>query len=153
MVNMAGSLCQQGFATFSKKRLQKTDVKKPDLGWKNYPHDKNITFLPTMDAPERMIYNMLYDMDETDEFWDNSLSGYSKAVCFRDYPNRIDNIDCIKKWLTGQKEYAGRAYSKFLNEWKKRNPEMVIEFVKEFVKMYNYVAEKTGFNQIDINTV
>lgn len=100
---MAGSLCQPGFATFSKKGLQKTDVKKPDLGWKNYPHDKNITFLPTMDAPERMIYNMLYDMDETDEFWDNSLSGYSKAVCFRDYPNRIDNIDCIKKWLTGQK--------------------------------------------------
>ena len=129
------------------------DVKKQDLGWKNYPHDKNITFLPTMDAPERMIYNMLYDMDEMDGFWDNSLSGYSKNVCFRDYPNRIDNIDTIKEWFEGQKEYAGRAYSKFLNEWKKRNPEIVVEFVKEFVKTYNYVAEKTGFDQIDINTV
>ena len=129
------------------------DVKKQDLGWKNYPHDKNITFFPTMDAPERMIYNMLYDMDEMDGFWDNSLSGYSKNVCFRDYPNRIDNIDTIKEWFEGQKEYAGRAYSKFLNEWKKRNPEIVVEFVKEFVKTYNYVAEKTGFDQIDINTV
>lgn len=129
------------------------DVKKQDLGWKNYPHDKNISFLPTMDAPERMIYNMLYDMDEMDGFWDNSLSGYSKAVCFRDYPNRLDNIDDIKKWFEGQKEYAGRAYSKFLNEWKKRNPEIVLEFVKEFAKTYNYVAEKTGFDQIDINAL
>ena len=39
-----------------------------------------------MDAPERMIYNMLYDMDEMDGFWDNSLSGYSKAVCLEIIP-------------------------------------------------------------------
>lgn len=127
------------------------DVKNQDLGWKKYPHNKNITFLPTLDAPERMIYNMIYNIDETDEFWDNSLSGYSKAVCFRNYPNRIDNIDDIKMWFKEQKEYAGRAYSKFLNEWKNRNPELVEKFIEEFIKTYNYVANKTGFDLINVD--
>lgn len=126
------------------------DVKDQGLGWKNYPQNKNITFLPTMFAPERMIYNMLYEMDETDEFWDNSMSGYSKTVCFRDYPNRLTKIDDIKEWFNGQKENAGRSYSKFLNEWKKRNPDVLEQFVEDFIKTYNYVAGKTGFDNIQV---
>lgn len=124
------------------------DVKNPDLGWKNYPHNKNFAFLPTILAPERMIYNMLFEMDEEDEFWDNSLSGYSKEVCFRDYPNQLSDIADIKNWFEGQKENAGRSYSKFLREFKKREPDEVEKFVEEFVKAYDYVAVKTGFNTI-----
>lgn len=127
------------------------DVKDQNLGWKNYPKNKNITFLPSMFAPERMIYNMLSEMDETDEFWDNSLSGYSKDVCFRDYPNQLTIIDDIKAWFEGQKDNAGKSYSKFLKEWKKRNPEDVEKFVKDFVKTYNYVASKTGFDCIEMD--
>lgn len=126
------------------------DVKNPDLGWNNYPRNKNICFLPTMLAPERIIYNFLFGLDELDSFWDNSLSGYSKEVCFRDYPNPISDIDDIKEWFEGQRENAGRAYSKFLNEWKKRNPDEVQGFVKDFVKTYNYVAGKTGFSSIEL---
>lgn len=124
------------------------DVKNPDQGWNNYPHNKNFAFLPTMLAPEQMIYEMLFGMDETDEFWDNSLSGYSKDVCFRDYPNQLSKIDDIKNWFEGQKDNAGRSYSKFLKEWKKRNPDEVEKFVQEFIKAYNYVAAKTGFETL-----
>lgn len=128
------------------------DVKNPKQGWKKYPQNKNITFLPTEMAPERMIYEMLFNLDETDEFWDNSMSGYSKEVCFRNYPNYIANgekIDDIKEWFQQQKQYAGRSYSRFLNYWKKNNPDLVHEFQDEFVKTYNYVAKKTGGLQIE----
>lgn len=125
------------------------DVKDPTLGWNKYPRNKNIVFLPTTLAPERTIYNMLFEMNEIDEFWDNSLSGYSKEVCFRNYPNRLEKIDDIKKWFEEQKEHAGKGYSKFLNEWKKRNPQEVDIFEKEFVKAYNYVANRTGFDKIE----
>jgi hypothetical protein len=100
-------------------------------------------------APERMIYNMLYEMDETDEFWDNSLSGYSKEVCFRDYPNRLSNIGDIKDWFEGQKINAGKSYSRFLKEWKKRNPGEIEKFKQDFINAYNYVAAKTGFDNLD----
>lgn len=125
------------------------DVKDQKLGWVKYPKNKNIGFLPTLLAPERMIYNMLFNMDVTDDFWDNTLSGYSKEVCFRNYPNRLDKIDDIKEWFKEQKEHAGNGYSKLLNEWKKRNPEEVISFQKEFVSVYNYVARRTGFEVIE----
>lgn len=124
------------------------DVKKPDVGWKNYPKNKNIVFLPTMDAPERMIYEMLFCLDETDEFWDNSLSGYSKEVCFKDYPNHLESIDDIKAWFGLQLPHAGRGYSKFINLWKKRNLDEVSWFEEQFVKSYNYVAKRTGFEEI-----
>jgi len=127
------------------------DVKKPDLGWKNYPANANIVFLPTEMAPERCIYEMLYNMDDIDDFWDNGLSGYSKEVCFRNYPNHLDGIDDIKEWFDGQKEFAGRGYSKFLNLWKKRNPQLVEDFQEDFIKKYNYVANKIGSAQIDDN--
>lgn len=121
------------------------DVKDSKKGWNNYPQNENFVFLPTMSAPEKMIYDLLFEMDEEDKFWDNSMSGYSKDVCFRDYPNQLFDVDDIKKWFDGQKDNAGRSYSKFINEWKKRNPHEVKKFVDEFVKAYNYVAHKTGF--------
>lgn len=124
------------------------DVKDPKNGWKNYPKNKNIIFLPTMKAPERMIYEMLYSLDETDEFWDNGLSGYSKEVCFRDFPNFIEDINAIKSWFQLQKPYAGRGYSKFINLWKKRHLDEVSSFAEQFVKAYNYVAKRTGFEEL-----
>ena len=125
------------------------DVKKQDTGWKNYPKNKNIAFLPTDMAPERMVYVMLFNLDESDLFWDNSLSGFSKAVCFRDYPNYLDDIDEIKDWFEGQKGNAGKGYSKFLTEWKKRNTKEVEQFIYEFIKKYNYVARQNGFTEIE----
>lgn len=132
------------------------DVKNQDIGWKNYPKNKNIVFLPGNKAPERTIYDMLYLLDEVDSFWNTeSLSGYSKDVCFRNYPNKLEDIDEIKEWFKEQGEIkqVGKGYSKFLQEWKKNNSKDIDEFIKTFIDSYNYVAEKTGFSTIDIDNI
>ena len=125
------------------------DVRRSDLGWKEYPKNKNIVLLPTDMAPERMIYELLYNYRQDNTFWDNSLSGYSRDVCFRDYPNHLDNIDEIKVWFKAQKEFAGRNYRRFINEWKKENPQEVDDFIVSFVNAYNYVAKLVGCQTID----
>lgn len=126
------------------------DVKRTNRGegWRNYPKGKNIVYFPTMVAPETMIYEMLYELDEEDPFWDNHLSGYSRDVCFRNYPNHLESIDDIKTWLKEQKDYAGKGYCRFLTLWKKKHPEEVATFSQDFINAYNYVAKRVGFDEI-----
>ena len=126
------------------------DVRKQDTGWRKYPKNKNILFLPTLMAPERMIYETLYNLDQDDNFWDNTLSGYSKEVCFRNFPNHIDDIDSIKEWFNEQKLYAGKAYQKFIKVWKKNHQDEIKIFVEDFIKAYNYVAKRVGSKLIKV---
>lgn len=57
-------------------------------------------------AFERVIYEMLFNYEQDDAFWDSSMSGYSRDVCFRDYPNYLVEIDDIKERFCLQKDYA-----------------------------------------------
>lgn len=126
------------------------DVKNSSNGWRYYPKNSNIAFLPTELAPERMIYECLFNLDEKDDFWDNTISGYSKMVCFRDYPNHLDSIDDIKDWFKSQKKHAGRGYCRFLQQWEKNNLDLVAEFQEDFLKKYNHVAKKVGSPVISV---
>lgn len=127
------------------------DVRNPNTGWKGYPRNKNIVLLPTDMAPERMLYEMLFNYKQGNEFWDNSLSGYSRDVCFRDYPTHLDDIDMIKEWFRSQKKYAGRNYCRFINQWKRTNKSAVNQFINEFVCAYNRVAKLVGCRDITID--
>lgn len=125
------------------------DVKGTAKGWKNYPKiNTNVKFLPTNMAPERMLYETLYDLDETDSFWDNGFSGYSRSVCFKycinHIPNEDNTIDKIKQWFEEQKSYAGRGYCRFINLWKNKNEEKVEEFIRDFISAYNIIAKRIG---------
>lgn len=120
------------------------DVKKADTGWKRYPKNKNIVMLPTEMAPEKILYEFLYGLEQDNPFWDNSMSGYSRDVCFRDNPNHLDNIDEIKEWYKTQKDFAGRGYARFINAWKKEHLTEVDDFIYSFVRAYNYVAKRVG---------
>lgn len=117
--------------------------------WSAYPKNRNITLLPSEMAPERMIYEELYSLDQEDEFWDNSIGGYQKSVCFRDCPNHLSEIDDIKVWFNKQKCYAGRSYSKFIGQWKKNHEKEIALFINDFIRAYNYVAYRVGNNLID----
>lgn len=112
--------------------------------WKNPPKNSNIMFLPGGYPPEQVIYNFLYSLDENDTFWDNSMSGYSKQVCFRGYPNKLEEIDHIKQWYKSQKNII--SYTKFLNLWKKRNLTDTENFIANFIKTYNRIAQRRGYN-------
>lgn len=126
------------------------DVRKQDTGWRRYPQNKNILFLPTLMAPERIVYETLYNLSQDDAFWDNSLSGYSKEVCFRDYPGHLEDIDSIKEWFNKQKPYAGKAYQKFIKVWSKNHQNEINVFVENFIKAYNYVAKRVGSTLIKV---
>jgi len=121
------------------------DVGNPDNWGEKCPRNVNIVLLPSKMAPERLIYETLYNLDQADPFWENeSLSGYTKDVCFRDFPNHMEKIEDIKDWFKAQKDFAGRGYSKFINYWKKNNADLVEKFVNDFVGAYNYVAKRVG---------
>lgn len=84
----------------------------------------------TLQTLERMIYEMPYHRDRTNDFWDNGLSGYSKDVCVRNFPNYTEKIDDIKEWFNKQKKFARRGYSRFLNLWIPRAALAALKFLK-----------------------
>jgi len=124
------------------------DAKKPLNGWKNYPKTKNVVFLPGELFPEKLVYELLFETMEADPFWDKGFSGYTKQICFRDFPNKLTENDHIKQWFRSQKEHAGRGYTKYWNVWITRNNKSVSEFLDEFVNAYNYSAGITGRNKL-----
>jgi len=113
---------------------------------------KNVILLPIPNKkiyPEKLFYDFLWKLDETDEFWDNSISGYSKVVCFKDCNDEI-NPEKIKSWFLKQKDNGnwGRAASRMFNRWKKDNEDEVRRVQSEFITAYNLLAEKIGIDLI-----
>lgn len=101
---------------------------------------KNISFLPGGYLPEKVLYEYLHNLEETDSFWDNSLGGYDKHKCFSDYPNLNEKeAEKYKKWYSINKVYWGNGCSKLYDRWKKDNNEIVEECCKEFVTKYNSI--------------
>lgn len=122
----------------------------PKNRWNNCPKSKNILFLPGEYFLERLLYEHLKNKRDDDPFWDSELGGYSKQVCFRDYPSELKQSDHIKQWYKSQKENAGRGYSKFINDWKKYHVIEVAEFQSDLIKAYNFLADKNGFEKVDL---
>lgn len=125
------------------------DVKKL---WRKLPTEKNFVLLPSELAPERMLYEFLYRLDPMDTLWSREIGGYSKDVCFRDYPNYIEmgdgSIDAVKACFESQKIYAGRGYSRFINRWKVENQSAIDDFIQSFINAHNYVANRIGSGKI-----
>lgn len=123
----------------------------PKNRWANCPTNTNIVFLPGEFSLEKLTYNFLYSKPEEDPFWDNSLSGYSKQACFRDFPSKLTDTDNMKQWFKSQKEHAGNGYVKFINAWKKANEQEIQQFQKDIVRAYNFIADKKGLSKISLD--
>lgn len=61
------------------------DVKTDTANKKKIKGSKNVLFLPTEKSPERIIANMLNDLNETDPLWSSINTDYTKQFCFKDY--------------------------------------------------------------------
>ena len=119
------------------------------------PVKKNIVILPPNcnpypTCPEKMFYKFLNSLSDTDVFWDNSLGGYTKETCFRNYPNDPENTKKYKEWFQEQKEYWGRGCTKLYKRWINDNPIEVERFKKDFVAAHNFVAQKLELPQISL---
>jgi len=108
------------------------DVKNNLKGKKTPP---KTVFLPDNCRPETIMYNFIYNLPDTDAFWDD-LNNFTKQVCFADYRNGKDK-GVVKRWLedTRWKPYFGAGYAKLFNRWKKDNKDEVGKFQNEIRKI------------------
>lgn len=113
----------------------------------------NVVFLPGKSLPEKVIFEELKSLPESDIFWNNTPGGYDKQRCFRDYLETTPSKDVAKDWFYKQKDFAGKAYCKFFTVYKNNHPAECAAFVEFFIKAYNAVAQKTGFDLLPIADV
>ena len=119
---------------------------------------KNILHLPGGFGPDKLLYDFLQALPESDPFWpDNQITGsYSKQICFMNFPSPPSNPHAgelrvfYKEWFTEQitENYWGPYGLNALKKWKQTHPDKADEFEKKFVKVYNYIAKKHKINVI-----
>jgi hypothetical protein len=113
---------------------------------------KNILHLPGEFGPDRLLYDFLKTLQESDTFWpDNQTTGtYSKQICFMNFPSPPPNPaggqlrEFYKNWFTEQTnlKHWGSQDLNALKKWKETHTFEVAEFEKKFVQVYNYIAKK-----------
>jgi AAA15 family ATPase/GTPase len=127
------------------------DVKTDTANKKKIKGSKNVLFLPTEKSPERIIANMLNDLNETDPLWSSINTDYTKQFCFKDYSfDRIShNREDAKKWFKlQQKELGNSWYTKTINRWKKDNSNEFNLFISDFTTVYNNFAKELSIDTI-----
>lgn len=105
--------------------------------------------LPKPTCPEKLFYDFLRDLPDTDEFWSTELDGHTKDTCFRNYVNIPNNTDQYKQWYNEQKQFWGKSCSKLHKRWIKANPEETERFKSDFKTAYNILAESLEMPLID----
>ena len=91
---------------------------------------KHIVFLPTNQNPESVILNFLKNLNESDEFWDDQIGGYTKEIFIRNLlsENEVTDRVKIKEWFNKEKQYWGRDCKKVFSRWAKDNEAFINEF-------------------------
>jgi hypothetical protein len=117
------------------------DVKQDANAFRKFKRYKNVVYLPTISYPEFDVYDCLSKLEDNDKFWDNSLGGYSKQACFKDYLNDDLSEAQIKKWFSEQKNQYGKGYNKILNKTFENRGESCEQFISDFKKAFNFSKE------------
>jgi len=109
------------------------------------PAKKNIVILPPnynpATCPEKLFYDYLKNLPDTDEFWSSDLDGHTKDTCFRNFPNTPANTDIYKKWYQEQKVFWGRNCQRLHKRWIKDHPIETSRFNLDFQTAYDILAE------------
>ncbi|MCM1985543.1 ATP-dependent nuclease [Methanococcoides seepicolus] len=93
---------------------------------------KNILRLPGSESPERLLAKYLFNLSDSDNFWAEIGSDYTKQFVFKDISyNDISDREKAKQWYGMQKSYWGRNSAKLINKWMEDNQE-VESFLNEF---------------------
>jgi ABC-type multidrug transport system ATPase subunit len=125
---------------------------------------KNIIYLPGEDdspssakpvGPDHLLYNFLYTLSDSDDFWPGvkDTGSYDKQFCFADYmantTNTTKSRDFYKKWFSSQKQNWGSKKDSAVKYWIKKNPKQTDNFIKSFVKTYNFLAKAKNLPLIE----
>lgn len=126
------------------------DMKNNKNGKKRF---KNVVILPPncipqKTCPEKLFYDFLVGLPDTDKFWSTELDGHTKDTCFRDFISEPNSTDKYKKWYDQQKEFWGRGCCRLHNRWIEENKQEVERFRKEFIDAHNLLCESLEFDKI-----
>lgn len=121
---------------------------------KRTPEKKNVVILPpncvpSPTCPEKLFYDFLKGLPDTDDFWSTELDGHTKETCFRNYENAPANVDQYKGWYNEQKEFWGKGCTRLHKRWMKDNAEEVARFNADFRNAYNLLAESLEYPPLD----
>lgn len=114
---------------------------------------KNVIFLPGDDFPEKELLKELWFLPEDDLFWDNTPGSYDRQKCFIKFAEFPSEKKDIKDWFKEQKTYAGANYSKFLKKYLENHGDEKNNFIRNFIMVYNTIAQKTGFDLLSTEDV
>ena len=118
------------------------DVRNEKTQMKEVSASDNILILPSKMSPERFTATFLHDLSDTESLWETIGEGYSKQVCFKDYPYKeiMDDRIKAKEWFRRESVKWGRNASGVLTplfkKYKAEREEFVSSFM-EMIKRYN----------------
>ena len=101
--------------------------------------------VPVATCPEKLFYDYLKSLPDTDGFWSTELDGHTKETCFRNYENTPSNTEQYKAWYNEQKDFWGKGCARLHKRWMKDNVEEVERFNADFRKAYNLLAESLEY--------
>ena len=107
---------------------------------------------PTPTCPEKLFYDYLKGLPDTDEFWSTELDGHTKETCFRNHENTPANVDQYKNWYNEQKVYWGRGCARLHKRWMKDYPQDVDRFRADFQKAHDLLAESLEYPKLNYPT-
>lgn len=128
------------------------DVRKNKTTLKKVQKIVNIFLLPGTESPERELAHFLYSLSDADELWEKINSGYSKSVCFKNFPlHKIDATGddgrkSAKAWFNEQKRANKYWLPRVLSRWKKEHSDEVENFVCGVKKYYDTIFLKSLMN-------
>lgn len=113
------------------------DVRNENAQMKEVSASDNILILPSNMSPERFTATYLHDLSEADPLWETIGEGYTKQVCFKDYPYDEIMEDRIKakEWFRRETASWGRNASRVLTPLFKKHKAEREEFVSDFMEM------------------
>lgn len=98
-----------------------------------------VTFLPGKVRPENVIYDFLNSLDEVNDFWSQTVGGYSKSVFLSNKPDNIDNREIMKRWFNTEKVNWGNNCRSLFNCWKLNNALLVKKFNDDLKNVINKI--------------
>jgi len=105
--------------------------------WPNPP--KNLLALPGVKRPETLVYRHLFSMKDSDPFWKNVGSTYTRqfAVTSKGGTSLGKSGDkkWVKNWYNGQSQYWGPGNQKVFKSWVQAHKMECLEFCKKFIKL------------------
>jgi predicted ATPase len=92
---------------------------------------KRTIFLPGTSKPEKIFFDFIKSLNDSDSFWDHD-NEFTHKNCFHNYQNEKH-----KNWLNDKslKEYFGKNNSRICNRWKQDNIIPTNEFIKSIEKI------------------